>query len=148
IYPHNNLLEYNKSYYVQIDPGVLTLSDGSFTGISGKTGWTFTTKKTAPAADSARLVVSGDGSGDFNTVQGALDSLPDKNGKQATIFIRNGTYEEIVYFRNKTNVTLIGEDRDKVVVQYANNEVFNPHPSNISTNEWPGTFPSRRAAFM
>jgi hypothetical protein len=34
------------------------------------------------------------------------------------------------------------------VVSYANNEVFNPHPSNISTNEWPGTFPSRRAAFM
>lgn len=34
------------------------------------------------------------------------------------------------------------------MVFYANNEVFNPHPSNISTNEWPGTFPSRRAAFM
>ena len=65
-----------------------------------------------------------------------------------TIFIRNGTYEEIVYFRNKTNLTLLGEDREKVVVHYANNEVFNPHPSNISTNEWPGTFPSRRAAFM
>jgi pectin methylesterase-like acyl-CoA thioesterase len=57
-------------------------------------------------------------------------------------------YEEIVYFRNKSNVTFLGEDRDKVVVYYANNEVFNPHPSNVSTNEWPGTFPSRRAAFM
>jgi pectin methylesterase-like acyl-CoA thioesterase len=45
-------------------------------------------------------------------------------------------------------VTFLGEDREKVVVQYANNEVFNPHPSNISTNEWPGTFPSRRAVFM
>ena len=31
---------------------------------------------------------------------------------------------------------------------YANNEVFNPHPSNVATNEMPGTFPSRRAAFM
>ena len=57
-------------------------------------------------------------------------------------------YEEIVYFRNKTNVTFLGEDRDKVQVFYANNEVFNPHPSNVATNEWPGTFPSRRAAFM
>jgi len=35
-----------------------------------------------------------------------------------------------------------------VRIFYANNEVFNPHPANISTNEWPGTFPSRRAAFM
>jgi pectinesterase len=65
-----------------------------------------------------------------------------------TIFIKNGVYEEIVYFRNKTNITFLGEDRDKTIVCYANNEVFNPHPSNVATNEMPGTFPSRRAAFM
>ncbi|MGB8226427.1 MAG: pectinesterase family protein, partial [Sedimentisphaerales bacterium] len=45
-------------------------------------------------------------------------------------------------------ITFLGEDRDKTIVCYANNEVFNPHPSNVATNEWPGTFPSRRAAFM
>jgi len=44
-------------------------------------------------------------------------------------------------------LTLRGESQEGVVVHYANNEVFNPHPSNISTNEMPGTFPSRRAAF-
>jgi len=147
IYPHNNLLEYSKTYYVQIDPGALTLADGSFKGISGK-AWTFTTKKNPPSADAERFVVSGDGKGDFNTVQGAIDFVPDRSPRRVTIFIRNGMYEEIVYFRNKANVTFLGEDREKVVVQYANNEVFNPHPSNISTNEWPGTFPSRRAAFM
>ena len=145
IYPHHNLLQYNKTYYVQMDPGVLT--EGSFAGFRGK-DWTFTTKATPPRSDSPRLVVSVDGKGDFNTVQGAIDFVPDKNPRRVTIFIRNGMYEEIVYFRNKTNVTFLGEDRDKVVVLYANNEVFNPHPSNISTNEWPGTFPSRRAAFM
>lgn len=147
IYPHNNLLEYARTYYVQIDPGVLTLDDGSFTGITGR-NWTFTTKRKPPAADAARLIVSAEGTGDFNTVQGAIDFVPDRNSRRVTIFIRNGTYEEIIYFRNKSNVTFLGEDREKVVVQYANNEVFNPHPSNISTNEWPGTFPSRRAAFM
>jgi len=148
IYFHHNLLQYNKTYYVQIDPGVLSVPDGSFKGISGTSGWTFTTKRTGPPADSTRVVVSGDGSGDFNTVQGAIDFVPDRNPRRVTIFIRKGDYEEIVYFRNKSNITLLGEDRDKVVVFYANNEVFNPHPSNISTNEWPGTFPSRRAAFM
>ena len=148
IYPHNNLLQYNKSYYVEIDPGVLALSDGSFTGIQGNKGWTFTTKRSPPPKDAQRVVVSADGTGDFNTVQGAIDFIPEKSPRRVTIFIRNGMYEEIVYFRNKTNVTFVGEDRDKVVVFYANNEVFNPHPSNISTNEWPGTFPSRRAAFM
>ena len=34
IYPHNNLLDYGRAYYVQIDPGVLTLAEGSFTGFS------------------------------------------------------------------------------------------------------------------
>ena len=148
IYFHHNLLEYNKTYYVQIDSGILKLKDGSFKGISGKTDWTFTTKKAPPPANSKRIVVAADGSGDFNTVQGAIDFIPDYNPERVTIFIKNGIYEEIVYFRNKTNVTFLGEDREKVVVCYANNEVFNPHPANIATNEWPGTFPSRRAAFM
>ena len=148
IYPHHNLLRYGRTYYVQVDPGVLTLADGSFTGISGRTGWTFTTKKQAPPASSSRVEVAADGTGDFTTVQGAIDFVPDRNPRRVTIFIRNGSYEEIVYFRNKSNITILGEDRNKVVVFYANNEVFNPHPSNISTNEWPGTFPSRRAAFM
>jgi pectin methylesterase-like acyl-CoA thioesterase len=148
IYLHHNLLRYDKSYYVQIDPGVFRLADGGFTGIGGTSGWRFTTKKRPPAADTARVVVAADGSGDFNTVQGAIDFVPDHSSRRVTIFIRNGSYEEIVYFRSKSNLTIVGEDRDKVVVFYANNEVFNPHPSNISTNEWPGTFPSRRAAFM
>src|SRR4029077_17914267 len=100
------------------------------------------------SADATRVVVSADGSGDFNTVQGAVDFIPDNNSRRVTIFIRNGTYEEIVYFRNKSNVTLLGEDQEKVVVTYPNNEVFNPHPANVGTNEVPGTFPSRRASFM
>jgi pectin methylesterase-like acyl-CoA thioesterase len=147
IYPHNNLLEYGKTYFVEIDPGVLSLSDGSFSGI-GEKDWTFTTKPAPPPANTARLVVSGDGSGDFNTVQGAVDSIPDHNPERVTIFIRNGVYEELVYFRNKTNITFLGENREKVVVCYPNNETFNPHPADVATNEMAGTFPQRRVAFM
>ncbi len=147
IYPHNNMLEYGKTYYVQIDPQVLTLSGQGFQGISGKSGWVFSTKKLPPSADSDTLVVSADGSGDFNTVQGAMDFIPDYQSRRVTVLVKNGTYEEIVYFRNKTNVTILGEDRDKVIVKYQNQESFNPHPANFSTNELPGTFPSRRAAF-
>ena len=144
IYPHHDLLKYGRSYYVQIDPGVLT----GFTGVSGKRGWTFSTKARPPAADATRLVVAADGTGDFNTVQGALDFVPDRSPRRVTIFIRNGDYEEIVYARNKSNITLVGEDRERVLIHYANNEIFNPHPANVASNEWPGTFPSRRAAFM
>lgn len=143
--PHHNLLAYGRTYYVQVDPGVLT-GDG-FQGIAGK-AWRFTTKREAPASDAAQLTVSAAGDGDFSTVQGALDHVPDRPARRTTIFVKNGDYEEIVYFRNKRKLAIVGEDRDKVRIHYANNEVFNPHPLNVATNERPGTFPSRRAAFM
>jgi pectinesterase len=144
---HHNLLEYDKSYYVLIDPGVLSVA--GFKGITDKQSWRFATKTRAqaprPGAD--RVTVSADGKGDFNTVQGAIDFVPDHAKKRVTIVVHRGVYQEIVYFRNKDNVTFLGEDREKTVVRYANNEVFNPHPVNIRTNELAGTFPSRRAAF-
>jgi pectin methylesterase-like acyl-CoA thioesterase len=138
IYPHNNLLEYGKRYRVQIDDAVFG---------SAIRQWQFSTKPRGPAAAAERVIVSADGKADFSTVQGALDYVPDHPAKRVTIFVRNGDYEEIVYFRNKSNITVQGETRDKVRIHYANNEAFNPHPANISTNEQPGTFPSRRAAF-
>ncbi|WP_258103436.1 pectinesterase family protein [Marinoscillum sp. MHG1-6] len=147
IYLHHNLLEYGKTYYVLIDPEVLEVHDGSFNGISDKNEWRFTTKPSAPSEELTKIIVSADGFGDFNTVQGAIDFIPDDYEKRMTIFIMNGVYQEIVYFRNKSNVTFLGESRDGVLVQYANNEVFNPHPQNIATNEMKGTFPSRRAVF-
>jgi pectinesterase len=147
IYLHHNLLEYGKTYYATIDPEVFSLKDEIFPGISGHHGWRFTTKKSSPSLASGKIIVSAKGDGDFNTVQGALDFIPDYYAKPITVFIKNGLYEEIVYFRNKSNITILGEDREKTVVFYANSEVFNPHPINLKTNEVPGTFPSRRAAF-
>ena len=130
-----------------IDAGVLTLADGSFKGITGKQAWRFSTKAKAPRAGADRITVSADGNGDFNTVQGAVDFVPDHGKQRITIVVRRGVYQEIVYFRNKDNLTFLGDGRDQTVVRYANNEVFNPHPLNIRTNELSGTFPSRQAAF-
>jgi pectin methylesterase-like acyl-CoA thioesterase len=94
-------------------------------------------KKAPPPSDATRLVVATDGSGDFNTVQGAVDFVPDNPPHRVTIFIKNGTYEEIVFFQHKANITFRGEDREKVQVGYGNNSAFNP--------PMPG--PSRRCAF-
>ena len=147
IYPHNNLLEYGKSYYVTIDKEVFTLEKGVFSGIYDRGTWQFSIRKNAPEATRRHLIVNHDGSGDFCTVQGAMDFIPDFSAESWSVFIHNGDYEELVYFRNKKNVLLQGENRDSVLIHYANNETFNPHPLNVKTNEWPGTFPSRRAAF-
>ncbi|MGH9818959.1 MAG: pectinesterase family protein, partial [Pyrinomonadaceae bacterium] len=145
IHPHHDLLQHGKTYYIQIDREVF--ANEGFAGISGKI-WTFTTKSLAkaPRSNATHLVVNADGTGDFNTVQGALDFVPDHGKKRITITVGNGLYEEIVYIRSKDNVSLVGESQDKTIVRYANNEVFNPHPANIRTNPEAGTFPSRRAA--
>jgi pectinesterase len=117
IYPHHGVLAYGRRYRVTVDAGVLQ---------PAAIAWTFATRKAAPAADSTRLVVAADGSGDFATVQGAVDFVPDKPARRTTIFIRNGFYEEIVSLAGKSNLILRGEHRDKVQVGYANNSAFNP----------------------
>jgi len=142
IYLHHNLLEYGHRYRVTIQKGV-------FNDVE-EVEWTFKTKDAPPPVDSRLLRVNADGTADFATVQGALDFVPDSlPGEHArvTISIANGDYEELVYTRNKRFVTLEGESRDGVHIHYPNNEVFNPHPADIKTNELKGTFPSRRAAF-
>jgi pectinesterase len=137
IYPHHNVLHYGRKYIVKIDPGVLTPSSGNFAGFTSDRDWVFTIKHAAPSADATRIVVAADGSGDFNTVQGAVDFVPDDPRSRITIFIKDGNYEEIVFFRNKSNLTFLGEDREKVQIGYGNNSAFNP--------PMPG--PSRRCAF-
>ena len=136
LYLHNNVLRYRHRYIVRIDPGVLTTADG-FGGFTTDRGWTFTTKAAGPEKTATRVVVAADGSGDFNTVQGAVDWAPDHPAQRVTIFIKDGRYEEIVFMQKKTNLTLRGEDREKVQVGYGDNSAFNP--------PMPG--PNRRCAF-
>ena len=135
IYLHNNKLKYGHRYRVHIDPGVLKTAAGDFQIADG--AWTFTTKAAAPSGQANRIVVAADGSGDFSTVQGAIDFVPANPAKRITIFIRNGRYEELVFLRGKSNLVIRGEDRERVQVGYPNNSSFNP----------PYGGPSRRPAF-
>ncbi len=146
ITPHNNVLAYGKTYRVQIDAGVLLEGANPFPGFAGTRDWVFTIKVAPPAPGATRHEVAADGSGDFNTEQGAVDSIPDQNPARTTVFIRTGVYQEIVYFRNKTNITFLGEDREGVVVGYANNENFNAQPG-VPVSERVGSSPYRRASF-
>lgn len=125
IYPHNKSLTYGREYAVQIDPGVLNVAGKDFAGFDERSSWRFETRATPPPHDSKRIVVAADGSADFNTVQGAIDRAPDDPAEPVEIFIRNGNYEEIVYFNGKSHLTIRGEDREKVVVGYGNNSSFN-----------------------
>src|SRR5919205_175144 len=127
VYLHQKLA-YNTSYYVTMEPGAIRDASGApFVGFADPGTWNFTTKTSAPASGSTFLTVATDGTGDFATVQGAVDFVPANNTKRVVITVKKGTYTEIVYVQsNKPFITVRGEDRNQSVIQYANNNNFNP----------------------
>jgi Pectinesterase/Immunoglobulin domain/Bacterial Ig-like domain len=126
IYPHGGVLTSNQTYYVTIDPGViLDPSNAYWPGISNSTAWQFTTKPGGPA-NPTNLVVTADNSGDFDTVQGAVDSVPPGNMTPTLINVRNGNYVEIVDVAGKNDITFRGQSRTGTVVGYPNNANIAP----------------------
>ena len=122
IYPHLGVLTSNQTYYVTVDGVTFADTNGAFyAGITSTNGWVFTTKPTGPANPN-NVVVAADGSGDFCTVQGAVDSLPNGNTTYTLINIRNGNYTELVDTRNKNHMTFRGQDRSQTIVGYRNND--------------------------
>ena len=126
IYPHLGVLTSNRTYLVMVDGGVFTDTSGAyFTGGTSSNAWQFTTKPTGPA-NNTNLVVAADGSGDFLTVQGAVDFVPAGNTAPRLINVRDGTYIEIVHV-TKNNLTFRGQSRAGTILIYANNSNLNPN---------------------
>jgi hypothetical protein len=126
IYPHGGVMTSNQTYYVTVDNGVFADTAGAyFVGITDTNVWKFTTKPGGPI-NSDSPIVNADGSGDFVTVQGAVDSLSTSGASRRTIKIRNGSYFEIVDISGKPNVTFLGESRNGAVIKYPNNAAIAP----------------------
>jgi autotransporter-associated beta strand protein len=121
IYPHGGVMTSNQTYYVTLDNGVVADSSGAYYGgMSDTNAWRFTTKPTGPA-NPTNLVVAADGSGDFVTVQGAVDSVAPGNNAYTLINIRDGNYVEIVNISGKNNISFRGQSREGTIVGYPNN---------------------------
>lgn len=70
-------------------------------------------------AGNYHFVVAADGSGDFKTIQLAIDAVPDFRKNETLIFIKKGIYKEkLVLAGSKTNVVFIGENRESTVITY------------------------------
>lgn len=65
------------------------------------------------------LVVAKDGSGNYTTVQAAINAAPNNSILPFTIFIKDGSYrEKITVASNKTFIQLIGESVANTIVYY------------------------------
>lgn len=73
----------------------------------------------AQEAEAYDFIVATDGSGNFKTVQQAINAVPDFRKKTTTIFIKKGVYKEkLILPASKTNVTFIGEDKNETILTY------------------------------
>ncbi|MGW8949489.1 pectinesterase family protein [Streptomyces sp. NPDC055709] len=115
------VLDPGQEYYVTVDEGFFRGHDA----IDDRDTWRFRTRNgPRPGADG--LTVNGAGGGDFCTVQGAVDFVPENNTAPVRIDVAPGTYREIVYVAQaKPHITVSGEDPVSTVIGYPNNSVLN-----------------------
>lgn len=83
--------------------------------------WKIFGEKTDIDRDEYDWVVAQDGSGDYLSVQEAIDAVPDFRKQPTRIFIRNGFYRErIIIPDTKHALSLIGEDKHKTILSFNN----------------------------
>ena len=64
-----------------------------------------------------RLTVAQDGSGNYKTIQEAVNAMRDFSQERVTIFIKKGIYKEKLVIPSwKTNISLVGESRDSTII--------------------------------
>lgn len=66
------------------------------------------------------FVVAQDGSGDFRSLQAAINAVPDHSTERYTILIKAGLYDEekLIIHASKPNITLRGEGRNRTIISY------------------------------
>lgn len=70
---------------------------------------------------SRTLVVAQDGSGQYTTVQSAVNAVPANDTGWSLIYIKNGTYKEVVTVpTNKPHVSFVGQDENKTIITFNN----------------------------
>jgi len=76
------------------------------------------------AQDVYKITVAQDGSGDYTSIQSAIDASRSFPDQRVTIFVKNGIYKEkIVVPAINTRLSIIGEDPEKTIITW--NDYFN-----------------------
>jgi len=91
---------------------------GAKVGLFGRADFDWFRVEPFEPAETASFIVAQDGSGDFRTIQAAVDAIPKDNADDRIILIRNGTYREKVLIA-ASHVALVGEDRERTRVEFA-----------------------------
>jgi pectin methylesterase-like acyl-CoA thioesterase len=108
-------LSYNTEYTFIVPEGALTdLSGNAFAGI---TIHFKTMNRPVPIAKVFDAIIAADGTGDYTTVQAAIDGAPASASSPYLIYIKDGRYTGHVEIPvNKPFIHLIGQSKDGVII--------------------------------
>lgn len=113
-------LEYGTAYSFVVANGAITDLSGNV--FSGTTLSFSTMTRPQPIARLYDAVVAKDGSGDYTTIQAAVDGTPAGRTSPWLIFVKNGIYDELVRVPDtKPFINLIGQDKEKTIISFAIN---------------------------
>ncbi|MCI2253092.1 pectinesterase family protein [Domibacillus sp. PGB-M46] len=85
------------------------------------------------AAEAAQVIqVAKDGTGDFDTIQGAVDSIPADNSKRVVISIKDGLYKEKVAV-TQPYVSFTGESRTGTIIEWDDYGGTNGQSGNVGS---------------
>jgi pectinesterase len=83
-----------------------------------------------------KITVAQDGTGDYKTVQAALDALPSNSATHVVIRIKKGIYREVITVdATKSFISLIGDDPSNTILSY-NNHAGTRQPNGDTLNTW------------
>lgn len=83
---------------------------------TGLLSFTFSKQKVTVKYD---FIVAKDGSGNFTTIQSAIEACKSFPYQRIRIFVKNGTYHEKVFIPSwNTQISLIGESKDSTIISY------------------------------
>ena len=110
-------LEYGNTYTLSIGEQAITDMNGN---AFPARDITFTVmQRPMPAPKVYDAVVAQDGTGDYKSVQEAIDNAPANRIAPWLIFVKNGQYEELVTIpENKPFIHLIGQDKKQTVIKF------------------------------
>ncbi len=135
-----NRLAYNKTYYVNMDAGLLLdVNNAAIPAITGTNIWRFSTKTSEPATPTTStgpttITIGQDGIGDFATFQGAFDWIPQNNTLARTIRVKPGIYRDnATIAQNRNFVTIVGEGASRTNAQLIYPFAFFAPPNTVFT---------------
>jgi pectin methylesterase-like acyl-CoA thioesterase len=93
-------------------------------------------------AFAGEITVAADGSGDFKTVQAAVDAAPEGSNKRIVIHIKPGTYKELIKVpKEKSQIEFLGDDAASTVLTFNNTHTtLNAQGKQMGTSKSASTF--------